>query len=793
MKQLLFIISILVFLAKGLYAEENLTQTIMGTVVDNVTGQPLLGATVIVIGSDPIIGTITDQNGFFKLQNIPLGRHGIEITYVGYSKITLSNLLLSSGKEVVVNVRMEEKPFEVEAVTIRPEKKKEEAINEMAITSARTFSVEETERFAGSLGDPARMVANYAGVMTQNDSRNDIIIRGNSPSGLLWRLEGIEIPNPNHFGALGTTGGPVSMINNNLLTNSDFLTGAFPAEYGNAIAGAFDLNLRSGNNQNTEFTGQVGFNGFEGGIEGPFKKKESGSNASYLANFRYSTLELLNRMGFDFGTGTAIPHYKDLTFLIDIPGTKAGRFKLFGLWGDSNIELGRDNSDTTQNAYNARGMATDFSSGLGVIGINHVYFLSEKARIRSTISWQRTSSKAVLDSLKESGSITKPFLRNHQSEDKISFTTQYRRKVDARNNFSLGLITDLYTINYIDSTFNNDYQRFLTNTDIMGNLTLLQAYGQYMHKFTNELTTYLGLHFQYSGFNSELTAEPRLGLKWQIGSRQWINLGFGMHSQLQPKVVYFTQEYDDVSNSYYRTNESLGFTRSNHYVAGYNLMLDQFLRLKLETYYQHLYRIPIKESFPEFSLINAGDQFGIPREDSLINKGTGRNYGLELTLEKFLNKGTYFLLTTSLFDSKYQGTDHILRNTAFDGNYVLNALGGYEFQLGGKTMLTIDIKAVFAGGKRYVPIDVEKSMNEGKEERDWTNAYAKKYDPYFRTDLRFGIKRNGRGFSQEWGIDLQNITGFRSIFTEGFDTETGEIYKAYQQGFVPMFLYRIQF
>jgi hypothetical protein len=321
---------IIIFISLVVYSSGDLSQNIRGTVHDEVTGLPLIGASVVILDSQPIIGTITDQNGNFIFKNVPVGRRSLEISYIGYNKSVISNILVTSGKEVVLTINLKEKAYAVDELTIRPEKKKENPKNEMAIVSARSFSVEETERFAGSLGDPARMVANYAGVMTQNDSRNDIIIRGNSPSGVLWRLEGVEIPNPNHFGALGTTGGPVSMINNNLLTDSDFLTGAFPAEYGNATAGAFDLYLRSGNNQNTEFTGQVSFNGFEGGIEGPIFKRDNKPSPSYLANYRYSTLQLMHDIGFSTGTGAAIPEYQDFTFLVDIPATKYGRFKIFG-------------------------------------------------------------------------------------------------------------------------------------------------------------------------------------------------------------------------------------------------------------------------------------------------------------------------------------------------------------------------------------------------------------------------------------------------------------------------------
>jgi hypothetical protein len=301
------------------------------------------------------------------------------------------------------------------------------------------------------------------------------------------------------------------------------------------------------------------------------------------------------------------------------------------------------------------------------------------------------------------------------------------------------------------------------------------------------------MHFQYFGLNKELAAEPRLGASLVTSEKGTINFGFGLHSQVQPKVTYFYQDYSPITNSYALTNEDVRFTRSAHFVMGYQHMINNDFRIKLESYYQYLYKVPVKASFPEFSLINSGDQFGIPREDSLINKGNGRNYGVEITIEKFLNKGWYFLFTSSLFNSEYSGFDGTWRNTAFNGNYVFNLLGGYEHKLGNHTLFTLDLKTVWAGGKRFVPVDIDASVAAGEEVRDWTNAYEDKYDDYFRTDLRLGIRMNNKKISQEWGLDLQNITGYRSIFMEGFDPKKGEIYKVYQQGFVPMFLYRIRF
>ncbi|MCF8381508.1 MAG: TonB-dependent receptor [Bacteroidales bacterium] len=785
--------SLIVFSFFPAFGQEtvNLTQTLRGTVSDKVTGSAVIGANVIIVDTNPIRGTVTDIFGNFRFEKVPVGRQSIEISYIGYNKIIIPNLLLTSGKEMVVNVKLEEKAYLVDEITIRPDRKKEKTLNEMVTVSGRMFSVEETERFAGSLGDPALMVANYAGVMTQNDTRNDIIIRGNSPSGVLWKLEGIEIGNPNHFGSLGTTGGPVSMINNNLLTDSDFLTGAFPAEIGNATAGVFDLNLRSGNNQKMEFTGQVGINGFEIGTEGPFKIRETGPNPSYLINYRYSTLNVMHKLGISTGTGTAIPEYNDLTFIVDVPGTKAGRFKLFGLRGISTIELGYDIQDTTENSFGIRGTSTDFASELDVIGLSHNYYFNESSSLKSTLSYQFTEVAIYIDSLREN-SDKLPYYRSLQAEEKLSLSSVLKKKINARDNFQIGYVADFFRVNFSDSIHvrNTDYFRILANSG--GNMALIRSFGQFQHKFKNNIKLRAGLHFQYAEMNNELAAEPRLGLSLPAGKGS-INFGFGLHSQLQPKASYFLEYYDSTENSYTKTNQDIGFSRSIHFVAGYDFLSNKNIRIKLETYYQHLYKIPIKESFPEFSMINSGDFFALPRENFLINEGLGKNYGIELTLEKFLSDGYYFLFTSSLFNSKYAGYDQIWRNTAFNGNYVFNFLGGYEFKLGRRGMITLDSKTVLAGGKRYLPIDIEASILEDKDVRDWEHAFEEKYEPYFRTDFRIGLKMNGKKFSQEWGIDIQNLTNYQSLFTENYDANKQEVYKTYQRGFLPLFLYRIQF
>jgi hypothetical protein len=765
--------------------------SIRGRIADAATDHPLPGAHIILLGTEPLVGTTSDMHGNFHLTGVALGRHRLEVRYVGYGSRIIDNVLVTSGREVALEVSLEEASTTLGTLVVTDGVEKDQALNELAHVSARTFSVEETERYAGSLGDPARMAANFAGVMTQSDSRNDIIIRGNSPSGVIWRIEGVEIANPNHFGAQGTTGGPVSMVNNNLLSNSDFLTGAFPAEYGNGMAGVFDLNLRSGNPRKREFTGQIGFNGFELGAEGPAFKTKGGQRASYLANYRYSTLGLMHQIGFDPGTGTAVPQYQDFTFLADIPGTALGRFRVFGLWGKSFIELGRDLTDTTANQYNFRGTANDFGSNLAVAGVSNTIFLSQNTRLRSTLSWQQSGTQTLFDSVKNETFV--PIYRGEQKEVKLSFSTQLRHKMSANAHLVAGLIIDRYDVAFCDSVISRTHNRFITITDAKGNFFLARGYAQWQQRFGSRLTGNAGIHLLYMGLNNEVSPEPRLGLSYQLTQKGSLNAGLGIHSQVQPKEVYFTETYHPGTDSYSRSNEEMGLSKSNHAVVGYHHRFSNHFRIKTEVYYQHLYNIPVRRSYPEFSMINTGDFFNAPKMDSLLNRGTGRNLGLELTVERFLHKGWYMLFTASLFDSKYRGYDEILRNTAFNGNYVFNLLGGYEWTFGGNKTLGVNVKTVLAGGKRYIPVDLEASLESGVEVRDWANSFNERYNDYFRTDLRISFRVNHKRVSQEWALDLQNITNHRSIFMESYDPQEHEVYQVYQQGFMPMMLYRIHF
>ena len=765
---------------------QEITQTFRGRVLDAYTELPLPGATVVILDTDPLEGTSTNINGEFRIDELALGRINVQVSMIGYQSSVLNSLLLRSGRELVMEIKLEEQVYLMDDAVVRPDLRKDQAINEMAVVSARSFTIDETERYAGSLGDPSRMAANYAGVTSVSDQRNDIVIRGNSPLGLLWRLEGIEIPNPNHFGSIGTTGGPISMLNINHLTNSDFYTGAFPAEFGNAIAGAFDIKMRNGNNQKHEFIGQMGFNGFELGAEGPFSEN---NQASYMANFRYSTMEVLHAAGMDFGTGTAIPRYKDLSFKVNLP-LERGRISVFGLGGDNSIAMLASEDDESQ--YGFSGLDLYNSNRMGVLGVNHVYYLNDDARFTNTLAISGIESTADIYDL--SFDPDKEKIKEVLGEIKYTFSSKYSHRFNSRNYLNTGLVYDFYDVSYQGRQLDPAGEKYLHYLDNSGTMGFARLFTEWQHRFSDDLSVSTGVHASRLFLNNSYAAEPRIGLKWEFIRGQALNLGAGMHSQTQMKAVYFSQRLTDTLNMVYKkTNRDLDLSRSIHLVAGYDRLLGEEHRMKLEVYYQRLYNIPVAWRRPEFSLMNQGGGYSFNLYDNMENSGTGENKGVELTLEKFLNQGFYYLVTASVFDAGYRGYDGVWRNSAFNNNFVLNALSGYEWRVGGNSLLSVDLKMVYAGGHRKLPIDEVQSLADNALRYQWSEAYEKRFPDYFRLNGRITFRLNRSSFDHEWGLDLQNMTNRENIFIQNWDSNKKQAVTHYQMGFMPMMTYRIYF
>ncbi len=751
-------------------------QTLRGTVLEKSTQEPLPGATVIVYIGEKQFFSTTNSQGEFSIKNVPVGRCSLSISMIGFAPYMANGIVVSSGKESVLEVLLEETISELSEAVISSKSDKTQPLNKLAVVSARMLSSEEANRYAGSWGDPARMVSNFAGVTATQDSRNDIIVRGNSPIGVQWRLDGFEIPNPNHFGMLGGTGGPVGMLNNNQLANSDFYTGAFPAEFGNVTAGLYDLRLRNGNNQKHEFITAIGFNGFELGAEGPISKQRG---SSYMINARYSFLKIMEEVGINFGTG-GTPEYRDMTSKINIPLRK-GNLSWITMLGGSKVHYFSEIEKESDYILNTQVNNYDMQIRNNQVftGINYTHRFTTSTRLENRVSYQRFYRS--LDNKRIGYPIPKITIifTGEEIEEQYDISSSLYTKINSRNSIKSGITLTFYHT-YLENI--SRITRIIQGCD--DHSSLLKAHTQWQHLFSDAWSITTGVYAQRYSLNGDYSVEPRLGIKWRASNTTSFSLGGGMYSQLQPREVYFYRKKN------VEMNKKLEMSRNWQCVIGYDQKIGRDLHFKTELYYQHLYDIPVLPDKPAESILNMGDDYYNDWDAVFVNKGKGRNYGVEVTLEKYFSKNYYFLLTGALYDSYYTGYDNIERRSRFAGNYAVNALIGYEWKLGKRTLLSVNTRTSLLGGKRVVPL---KQQPNGNFTPDYTHAYEERLPDYFRIDLNIAMKQNFRLWSMEWFFELSNLTNHKNVGTKYFDYTTKKVKYMFQLGLTPMGGCRIYF
>ena len=785
--------TILIFFCafSSMLTAQNLTQTIRGTILDKEGQFPLIGATVALTNTDK--GTITDESGKFRLEQVPLGRYEIVIAYLGYEQQTLPNIVLQSGKETILTIKLQESIAALEEIVVLASADKTGSLNELATVSSRQFTVEEAGRYAGSRGEPARMAQNYAGVSGSSDSRNDIIIRGNSPLGMLWRFEGLDIPNPNHFAMAGSNGGTISILNLNVLSNSDFLTSAFPADYGNATAGVFDLKMRRGNNEQREYTVAGGALGAELTLEGPFSKN---SDASYLVNYRYSTIDIVTSI-FPVNVGySGTPIYQDGSFKINLPTTKLGNISLFGIGGISNYVLNAEERDSSNfDIRYTNNSNEDYEASVGVIGLSHKYIINNTTYINTVVGLSGNKEVSKIDSIStENADLVIPWRRHNNTFSKLQVHSFLSKKLSKQLLVKTGLI-------YSNNKFTVDEKlRNLEDLSLVsfragtGQATLWQAYSAWQFRTKRNATYNVGIHYQYFGLNQTNSLEWRLGGRIPLSNgKSAFTFGSGIHGQLQILPLYFVAT--PLDNELTLTNRNLDFSRSLHFVLGLDHNFNSQLRFKGELYAQYLSQIPIDIATnpTTFSILNEGGDFLINLPPNLVNEGDGRNYGVELTLEKFYSKGYYFLTTGSLFNSTYRGSNGNRYNTKFNGGYIFNVLAGKEFSLGKNSQLLLDLKTNLAGGRRFTPIDLTASQAIGQPILLEDQTFARQHKDYFRTDFKITFRINRPKLSHELYFNVDNIFNTRNVFAEYYSTISQDIVQINQLGLFPTFIWKVVF
>ncbi|RED99760.1 TonB-dependent receptor [Marinoscillum furvescens] len=765
---------------------QSLTQTVKGRVIDRDSKMPLVGVTVWIPDTEPITGGVTDVDGIFRIQSVPVGRVNLMVSSVGYEQKSLSGIVVSSGKEVFLELALVESLEKMEAVEVIADKQEahNKAQNEMATVSAISLSVEETSRYAATFGDPARAAVSQAGVTTGGDDLlNEIVIRGNSPKGILWRLEGVEIPNPNHFTSVGSSAGGISMLSGNVLSNSDFFTGAFPAQYGNATSGIFDLNLRNGNFDKREHAFQAGLLGIAAASEGPLSKS---SNASYLVNYRYSTLALFDHIGIDIMGEQEDITFQDLSFKINLPTRKMGVFSLWGLAGANTYGYQADTVNTDDYYFE------DEKQALGVAGLTHKVFLGDRTYLESIVSVSANQSKYQEDSMNVFVWYTEDFL---QSQCRIS--SMINHKLSPRNTLRAGAIYSLLGYDMSSTEWSYRNSRYESPLDDSGMNSLVQGYAQWQHRPHPNVTVNMGMHSTYFSLNGNFYLEPRAGWRWQVSPRGTFTGGLGLHSRMETIALYMGRA-EQSDGSYVHHNQNLGFTRAAHSVVGFEQTIGNYWRAKAEVYYQYLYDVPIwpKDTATmseklTFSAINSYDGY---TSQKLSNGGTGRNCGIEFTIERGFRKNYYLMATTSLYESLYTGRDGVERNTIFNGNFIVNALGGREFVFrDGQRVLSINGRLILAGGKRETPIDMNASREAGFTMRDYSRSYEERLPSYFRVDAGVSYKINKPAMASVFSINVQNVLGWENVAYRYYGPRTDKILTAPQLGMFPNLSYKVEF
>lgn len=757
-----------------LYAQPG--QKIVVNVIDYSSNTQLDAASVKLSGLNISRKGVTDSTGNIIFYNIPVGRYNIEAVSLGYSTSIISDVIVNSAKETSVTIALKQKISQLTEVIVRPLLNKEVPLNTAASVSAKMLSVEEASRYAGGFDDPARLVSAFAGV-SSNVGNNGISVRGNNPKSLQWKFEGVEISNPNHFADGNVFGGGVlSALSSHNLGNSDFFSGAFPAEYSNALSGVFDMNLRKGNSSKKEHTIQVGLTGLDYAEEGPFKK---GGKATYIYNYRYSTLALVKSLLPENG-GKGVK-YEDLSFKFNFPTKNLGTFSFWGL-GLKDYTGIEAKADTLKWETVADRQSQDISLYMATVGLSHKYFINRKTYIKSILAGTVNGVDYDFKQLQRNGSLIPESNVKNQITN-IILSSLINTKFGSRHSNKTGATVTGMSFKL---KLNQNVQSIVNET---GDCFLFNAYSNSTYNFSDNLTMNLGINAQLFTLNNNYTIEPRFGVKYQHDRRQALSFGYGLHSRLEQLYYYFAKnaQYGDIA-----INKNVDFAKAHHFVVGYDFNFSKNLHLKVEPYFQYLFNVPVvKDS--SISVLNITNDYFFNQK--FINIGKGKNYGVDVSLDKYLTNGLYFSVTASLFNSQYQGGDKIWRNTRFNRNYVYNFLMGKEWTFGksGQKTFGANIRFSYQGGDRYSPIDAAKSTVKQDVVFDETKAFAKQLTPSFTTHFTLVYRVNKSKSTRELALKLLNAGSYREFYDFRYNYKTQAVQEHREAIIIPNLSYKIEF
>ena len=763
------------------------TQVIKGSVIDKDTKQPLIGATIQIVNSDPLIGTITDLEGNFRLDAVPVGRLQIKCSFTGYTTYLSDNIIVNSAKELVLNIEMVETAYMAEAAIVVAKKHGTEPLNELSIVSTRSFSVEETQRYAASANDPSRMTMGFPGVQQSKDSRNDINIRGNSGIGLLWRLEGIDIPNPNHFARRGSSGGGITIFSVSLLANSDFSTGAFPAEYGDAISGVFDIKFRNGNQEKREYSFRAGMLGLDFSTEGPFKKGQS----SYLVNYRYSTLGLLNQMGIYLVNPRTDNIFQDLSFKLFFPSKdNKSILTIWGIGGLSNENERTIDSLTAESSYNER-LTRDFQTKMGALGATYTYLIDDKSYLTSSVAAMGQNIIYKNDTLNLER-IPSTVNDEEYTNIRYSLSSYYNRKLSSKTAFKVGLFLSSLNYKLYHQDLNTEKNKYDLWLNDQGSTVLIQPYVQFRFQLSKKWTLNAGAHAMFLTLNNTNSIEPRLGIKYQMTPKSSLSFAYGLHSKMVPIGTYFTR-IEGFQGLASQPNMNLDLIKSHHVVLAFNQNFAENMDFHIEAYYQSLYNVPIGIVVDStYSILNEIEGYAT---QTLSSNGTATNYGLDISVEKYFSFGAFFIISGSIFNSTYVPFDGKTYNTRYNTNYAGTFMGGKEWSFENNSVFQFGLKILYNAGARVTPLIPGDEIDGPTPPYDNSRPFEDRVSPYFRPDIRLAYRKDNPKSAWTIALDVQNIINRKNedSLDRTYDPDTMMWTGRDQSGLTPILSFQIDF